>query len=307
MRSEWGEKMGYLDLYTSRAATFGGTQREYADADYVVVGVPFDATSSFRPGSRFAPSAIREASLNIEEYSFRTGVDLEELKICDAGDLHVLGDLHETLRRLRLVTKEILGNNKIPVFLGGEHTITLGAVKGAGNRLAVLCFDAHLDLRNEYMGQSVCHATVMRRISEASEILKTVMVGTRAVCREELEYAEKQGIHYVTSQRIMQLGTEVTSKEINNLLSGYSKVYLSIDMDVLDPACAPAVQTPEPEGLSTSMLLEILFGTLGQQIVALDIVEATPHYDMGITAIQAAKIIGEALTYIHKDREKPRS
>jgi agmatinase len=298
--------MGYLDLYTSRAATFGGTQREYADADYVVVGVPFDVTSSFRPGSRFAPSAIREASLNIEGYSFRTGVDLEELKICDVGDLHVLGDLNETLRRLRLVTKEILDNNKFPVFLGGEHTISLGALKGAGNGLAVLCFDAHLDLRNEYMGQPVCHATVMRRISEASEISKIVMVGTRAVCGEELEYAEKQGIHYMTSQKITEKGMSAASKEINDLLSGCGKVYLSIDMDVLDPACAPAVQTPEPEGLSTSMLLEILFKTLGQHIVALDIVEVTPHYDMGITAIQAAKIISEALTYINKNREKPR-
>jgi agmatinase len=296
--------MGYLDLYTSRAATFGGTQREYADADYVVIGVPFDATSSYRPGSRFAPSAIREASLNIEEYSFRTGVDLEELKICDAGDLHVLGDINETLRRLRLVTKEILSDNKFPVFLGGEHTITLGAVKGADNGLAVLCFDAHLDLRNEYMGQSVCHATVMRRISEASEISKIVMVGTRAVCREELEYARKQKIHYVTSQKIIEKGATAASKEINDLLSGSGKVYLSIDMDVLNPAYAPAVQTPEPEGLSTSMLLEILFRTLGEQIAALDVVEVTPHYDSGVTTIQAAKIIGEVLTYIHKDRKR---
>jgi agmatinase len=299
--------MGYLDLYTSHTATFSGTQRKYADAEYVVVGVPFDVTSSYRPGSRFAPAAIREASLNIEEYSFRTGVDLEELKICDAGDLHVVNDTQETLRRMELVTKEILENSKIPVFLGGEHTITLGAVKGAGDGLAVLCFDAHLDLRDEYMGQSVCHATVMRRISETSEAPKIVMVGTRAVCKEELEYAEKQGIRYVTSQKIMQMGVEAALKEINSFLSGCGKVYLTIDMDVLDPAYAPAVQTPEPEGLSTSILLEMLFRTLGKQIAALDIVEVTPHYDSGVTSIQAAKIIGEALTYIHKDRKKSRS
>jgi agmatinase len=295
--------MTYLDLFTSATATFSGFQREFLDADYVIIGVPFDVTSTYRPGSRFAPLAIREASLNIETYSFRAGIDLEELKLHDAGDLHVTGDVHETLKRLKLVTNEILCSGKTPAFIGGEHTLTLGAVQGISKDLAILCFDAHLDLRNEYMGQSVCHATVMRRINEVVKPSRIVEVGTRAVCKEEIEHAEDQRIAYVTAHRIMQAGVEETAKEISALLSGYDRVYLTVDMDVLDPAFAPAVQNPEPEGLPTHMLLDLMYKTCDSRIVGFDVVEVTPHYDMGTTAIEAAKIIFETLSYIHKNQK----
>jgi len=296
--------MNHLDLFTSATSNFSGFQREFKEAEYIVVGAPLDATSTYRPGSRFAPLAIREASLNIETYSFRAEIDLEELKIHDSGDLHVSGNISEILRRLKLVTNEILKIGKTPVFIGGEHTITLGAVKGVHKDFAVLSFDAHLDLRNEYMDQNVCHATFMRRIGETVKPMKIIEVGTRAVCKEEIDYAKRQEIAYVTSQRIMEIGVNETVKEINDILADCKFVYLTVDMDVLDPAFAPAVQNPEPDGLSTHMLLNLLSKICDRRVIAFDVVEVTPLYDTGATAIQAAKIIFEILSHIHRDRKR---
>jgi agmatinase len=295
--------MSYLDLFASTAATFSGLQRKIVDADYVVLGVPFDATSTYRSGSRFAPLAIREASLNIETYSFRAGVDLGELRLHDAGDLHVTGDIDETLGRVERVTEEVLKSGKTPVLIGGEHTVTLGAVRGLHKDFAVLCFDAHLDLRDKYMGQPVCHATVMRRIKETVKPSKIIEVGTHAACKEEVEYAKEQGVTYVTSHQIMKAGLEEAAKEISGILTECPQVYLTVDMDVLDPAFAPAVQNPEPEGLSTNTLLDLLSKVCSRRVVAFDVVEVTPHYDAGITAIQAAKTIFEILSNIHKDKK----
>jgi len=297
--------MSHLDLFTSTTITFSGLQDEFTDADYIIIGVPFDITSTYRSGSRFAPLAIREASLNIETYSFRTGIDLEELRLHDAGDLHVTGDVGETLRRLKLVANEVLSKGKTPVFLGGEHTLTLGAVEGISGDFALVCFDAHLDLRNEYMGQTICHASVIRRVNEIAKPSKLIEVGTRAVCKEEIEYAKDLKINYMTSQQVTQVGVEDIAKEINALLFDHDQVYLTVDMDVLDPAFAPAVQNPEPEGLSTHTLLDLLSKTCDRKrIVAFDIVEVTPHYDTGTTAIQAAKIVFEILSHIQRNKQK---
>ncbi len=296
--------MDYLDLFTSPTALFSGSQKEAAEADFIVVGVPFDGTSSYRSGARFAPLAIREASLNIETYSFRAETDVEDLKIHDAGDMHTSGNVNETLRRLKLITEDILDGHKTPVYIGGEHTITLGAAKGTRGDFAVLSFDAHLDLRNEYMDQTICHTSFMRRINETAKPRKIIEVGTRAVCREELDYAEEQNIPYFTCQRIISAGVEDTAREINSLLTGCDQLYLTVDMDVLDPAFAPAVQNPEPDGLSTHALLDLLHCVCDRRVVAFDLVEVAPHYDMGVTAIQAARIIFEVLSYIHGDRKK---
>lgn len=294
--------MTYLDLFTSPIATFGGLQCDYADADFVVIGVPFDATSTYRSGSRFAPLAIREASLNIETFSLRAEIDLEDLRIHDAGDLHVTGDVDDTLRRLETVSKELLSDNKMPVFIGGEHTVTLGAVRGIHEVFALLSFDAHLDLRDAYLGQPVCHATVVRRINDTVKPLKVIEVGTRAVSREEIAYADSRDIVYITSHQIVQTRLEETVEKISSLLGGHERVYLTIDMDVLSPAFAPAVQNPEPEGLTTRLVLDLLSSACGRKLVAFDLVEVAPHYDMGTTAVQAAKIIFEVLCHIYKDK-----
>jgi agmatinase len=281
---------------------FVGNQ-SFEDADYTVLGVPFDVTSTYRPGSRFAPNAIREASPNIEGYSFRTGTSISELKICDMGDLHVTGDVELTLGRLALVAHDLFEANKVPVFLGGEHTITLGVMRGLDENVAVVSFDAHLDLRNDYLGLSVSHATFMRRINEDVKPAKILEVGTRAVGKDELEYAKTSGIDYLPAHKIREDGAKTTAETIRGILEGYEKVYVTIDMDVLDPAFVPAVPNPEPEGLDTTTLLELLGAVCDKRVIGVDLVEIAPHYDRGLTAVQAAKILFEVLCGLEKARK----
>ncbi|MBS7624959.1 MAG: agmatinase [Candidatus Bathyarchaeia archaeon] len=293
--------MSYLKLFTSATLFFSGYQKDLEEAKYVILGVPFDATSTYRSGARFAPTAIREASLNIETYSFRSNVDIEDLSLHDAGDLHVSGSLEETLRRLNLVCREIVGMNKIPVIIGGEHTITLGASRSIGGDFALISFDAHLDLRDKYLDEKICHATFMRRINEEVKPRKIIEVGIRAACKEEITYLfSADNIKYITSHKIMRASLEDISREIKDAVCGCNKVYITIDMDVLDPAYAPAVQNPEPEGLSTSMLLDILLNVCDQRLAIFDLVEVAPHYDSGVTSVQAAKIIFEVLSHLYK-------
>lgn len=295
--------MSNLNLFTSATMQFSGFQKGFKEADYIIVGVPFDATSTYRSGARFAPAAIREASLNIETFIFRSGIDVEDLNIHDAGDLHVSGDACETLRRVGLVCSDILNSGKVPVFIGGEHTITFGAAKSIRSRFAVVSFDAHLDLRDEYMDRKICHATFMRRINETIKPEIIIEVGVRAACKEELKYAAEAGnVTYFTPQKIEDFGVKNISKEIRSLLADCMKVYLTIDVDVLDPSYAPAVQNPEPEGLSVSTLLNILSNICDKRIAAFDIVEVTPHYDSGVTAVNAAKIIFEILSFIYRSK-----
>jgi len=295
--------VGYHELFVSPSPAFSGFQKTFEEAEYVILGAPLDATSTYRSGARFAPLAIRMASLNIETYSFRAGVDLEDVKIHDLGDLHIAGEVDETLKRLELVTKDLLKTKKMPVILGGEHTITLGVVRGIGEKVALVSFDAHLDLRNEYMGRTVSHTTFMRRINEQIKPEKILKIGTRAVCKEELDYTKKANIQFFTVQQIRRDGVERTAQKIETLLADHEKIYLTIDMDVLDPAFAPAVQNPEPDGLDMHTLLDLLCQVCDHRIVAFDLVEVAPHYDNGITAIQAAKTIFEALCQVEKARK----
>lgn len=295
--------MGYREFYVSPPVVFSDLQKSFEEANYVVLGVPFDVTSTYRSGARFAPLAIREASLNIETYSFRAGIDLESLRLHDLGDLHITSEVDETLKRLQLVTKELLDADKTPAAIGGEHTIALGVMRGVGSNVAVVSFDAHLDLRDEYMGRTVSHTTFMRRINEQVKPKQILEVGTRAVCREELDYAKKAGIHFLTAQQIRKQGAEKTAKEIAKITADFERVYLSIDMDVLDPAFVPAVQNPEPDGLSMDLFLDILCGVCDDRTVGFDVVEVAPHYDQGVTAVQAAKIVFEVLCHLEKAKK----
>lgn len=297
--------MSELDLLVSPSLVFGGYQREFKDADYVVLGVPFDVTSTYRSGARFAPIAIREASLNIDTYSFRSGIDLEDLKICDVGDLHISGGVIETLKRVESVCQCILKEGKMPVIMGGEHTITFGAAKSVGSDLAIVSFDAHLDLRDEFRGERISHATFLRRINEEVKPKKIVVVGARAVCREELKYASEAGnIKYITSQRILREGVDDALRDIRGFLYDCDKLYITVDMDALDPSFAPAVQNPEPEGISPTMLLDMLLEICDNRLTIFDLVEVTPHYDNGVTAVVAARIMFEALMRHHKVARK---
>ena len=284
---------------------FSGYQKTFGEATYTLLGIPFDYTSTYRTGARFAPTAIREASQNIETYSFITSHDMEKIGIHDLGDLDILADVGETLERLRLVAGELLEAGKTPVFIGGEHTITLGVAYALKNpeKLAIVSFDAHLDLRNEYLGQKFSHTTFMRRLNEQVKPKKIIEVGTRAVCEEEIEYSENTGISYITSLEIHREGLKKTKEKIKKLLEDVENVYLSIDLDVLDPSYAPAVQNPEPEGISPYILHELIAETCKKPIMGFDLVEVAPNYDNGITAIQAARTIFEVICQIEKNRK----
>jgi agmatinase len=295
--------MSYRELFASSSSYFMGNQQTFEEADYVILGVPLDVTSTYRSGARFAPHTIREASLNIEGYSFRTKVDVEDLKIHDLGDLHIGGDVELTLGRLALVAQDLFEAKKVPVCIGGEHTITLGIMRSLDEKTALVSFDAHLDLRNEYLSLNISHATFMRRIKEQVNPSKILEIGTRAVCREELDYAKKSGIEFLTASQIKEGGIAKMAETIDCALADCEKIYLTIDLDVLDPAFAPAIQNPEPEGLDTTTLLDLLEVVCDHRVVGFDLVEVAPHYDLGITAIQAAKTVFEVLCYLERARK----
>jgi len=297
--------MSYRELYVSPTLVFSGYQKSFSEADYVILGVPFDVTSTYRTGARFGPAAIREASLNIETYSFSSGVDVEDLRLHDLGDLHVTGDAEETLKRLEKVVTELLEEKTIPVLIGGEHTITLGAARAFKERnCAIISFDAHLDLRNEYMNLKTSHTTFMRRLNEQVKPKSLIEIGTRAVCKEELTYAKKAGINFFTANQIRNEGVDKTLKKIESLIDDAKQVYLTVDLDVLDPAFAPAVQNPEPNGLCSHMFYDLLNGLCDRRVAAFDVVEVAPNYDNGNSAIQAARTIFEMLCHIEKARKQ---
>jgi agmatinase len=305
VKKEKNPALSHFELFVSQSNVFSGIQRPLEKAQYVVFGVPFDVTSTYRTGARFGPNAIRQASLNIETYSFRTGIDVEDLCLHDLGDLHVSADPKKTVDMLKLVVEDVASAGKMPVALGGEHTITLGILKGLSaktQKTAVVSFDAHLDLRQEFLGVKLSHTTFMRCINEEVKPAKIIEVGTRAVCKEELAYAKKSGIDFFTAQQIRKEGPEKITKGLREKLAPYENVYLSVDMDVLDPAYAPAVQNPEPEGIETHTLIDILCALCDKRVIGFDILEVAPNYDQGTTAINAAKVVFEMLCQLEKAR-----
>lgn len=298
--------MSNRELFVSQSNVFSGVQSPFDKAKYVILGVPFDATSTYRTGARFGPNAVRQASLNIETYSFRNGIDVEDLALHDLGDLHVSTNPKKTVEMLKLVVVDVLAAGKMPIAIGGEHTITLGMMKGLGakaRKMALVSFDAHLDLRKEFQELTLSHTTFMRLINEEVKPAKIVEVGTRAVCKEELAYAEKVGIRFFTTQQIRKEGATQIIQKLKEALAPYENLYITVDMDVLDPAFAPAVQNPEPDGLETCTLLDILCGLCDKRVVGFDVVEIAPVYDEGISTVAASKVIFEMLCAL----EKPKS
>jgi agmatinase len=299
--------MSNWELYVSQSNVFGGVQKPIKKAKYVVFGVPFDVTSTYRTGARFGPNAVRQASQNIETYSFRSGVDFEGLMLHDLGDLHVSTSPKRTVDRLKLVVEDLLSVKKVPVAIGGEHTVTLGVLKGLGEKAretAVVSFDAHLDVRKEFLGLTLSHTTFMRVINEEVKPAKIIEVGTRAVSKEEVAYAEASEIDFFTSQQIRKEGAAHIIKKLKEELAPFKRLYLTIDMDVLDPAFAPAVQNPEPDGLETHTLLDVLCALCDKRVIGFDVVEVAPVYDEGISAINAAKVIFETLCQLEKIQKR---
>lgn len=264
------------------------------DARYIIMGAPLDLTASYRSGTRFAPEAIRQSSQYMETFSQRTGLDLEDVTLADIGNIDITDDVEASLRKISEAIGLVHGYGKIPVLLGGEHTVTLGALRALKPEL-VLVLDAHLDLRDSLMGLKLSHATYMRRALEETGF-KLMILGSRAVSREELEFVEasKDRVMVVTPKDIAQ-GMDRVEEKLRGWLDSASSMYLSIDMDVLDPASAPAVGNPSPEGISVSQLLDTVAFVVGPRLMGFDLTEVTPQYDSGLTAIQAAYIVLETI------------
>lgn len=294
--------MENLTFHTSMIESFTGLSTPIDEARYVVVGVPFDHTSTYRAGSRFAPRAIREASFNIETFSLRAGVDIEEVPIHDAGDLHIVDDISETLMRLNQVSLDIVSSQKIPVVIGGEHTISQGVVRSLPKSVGVVSLDAHGDLRDEYGGGKLSHATVLRRISEVVGTDGILVCGVRALCKEEMDFMEKHKVQHMTPWEIRDLGVRKAVERVVEFARKFSHTYLTIDTDVLDPAFAPGVANPEFDGITPNELMQIASAVARERMIGFDLVEVCPNYDTGATAAAAARIIFEVIAQAERAR-----
>ncbi len=291
-----------IRLHVSPSQIFSGFGKPFGQSRFVVLGAPFDKTSTYRSGSKFGPSAIRDASLNIETYSVRSKFDVEDAQICDIGDLHVVNDVEETLRRLSAVEGGIVAASKVPVVLGGEHTISLGAVRSFPKDLGVVCLDAHADMRDEHMGQKVMHGTFLRRIIEFVGPEKVVHVGLRALCKEELRFIKDNHVKTLSMHDLRQQSVREAARLVQGAVSDFQKLYVTIDIDVLDPAFAPGVGNPEPDGMSPDLCFNIVTRVCDERLVGLDLAEVSPLYDTGITATLGAKILFEAICAAERAR-----
>lgn len=274
---------------------FCDTIESYEDAKYVILGVPFDSTVSFRPGEKLAPNAIRQASYNAESLVLRKKFNLKEALVYDMGDLDETHDSEEMIDAVYSEVDGIVSDGKFPILLGGEHSISIGAIKRIKKK--VLFIDAHTDFRNSYMGNIYSHASVARRAADIVGKNNILSVGIRSVSKEEIDVGTQD---YISSYDF-KWKRELSIKKIKDFSS--SDLYFSIDVDGIDPAYAPGVGTPEPFGLSSWDMLEII-DLISNKIIALDVVEITPLFDNGNTAFLAARLIQEIIASRESSYEK---
>lgn len=271
---------------------FLASGEDLSRARIVVAGAPLDVTASFRPGAREGPMAIRLASCCLETYSPNLDRDLEEVLFFDAGDLELVGaDLGPSLGQVEELIGEIAAAKKKPLLLGGEHLVTLPAVEAmlsAYPDLAVLQMDAHADLRPEYLGQALSHACVMCRVAEKVGAKNLFQLGIRSGTREEWQWGARHTRFY--PYQLLAPLAQVKPQLANR------SIYLTVDIDVVDPAYAPGTGSPEPEGVTAAELLEAVRNLSGLRVVGADIVEVAPAWDPSQrTALLAAKVARELL------------
>ena len=274
----------------SQSNCFIGFEDGFEESKAVLFGVPFDGTTSFKPGTRFAPSAMREDSWGLESYSPYLDKDLEDLKLFDYGNLELpFGDKKNALRMIQNHVQDIIDANKIPIMIGGEHLVSLAPVKALSKKyddLNIIHFDAHTDLREDYLGESLSHATVLRRIYDQVGIGKINQFCIRSGLKEEFEWAKKH--------------THLEKFTYNTLESCVRRlkdkpVYITIDLDVLDPSVFPGTGTPEPGGIDFHQMMEII-GHLSklENVVGMDVVELSPKFDSsGVSTAVACKTLRE--------------
>lgn len=277
-------------------STFIACDAEYDESKIVLFGAPFDSTTSYRPGTRFGSSAIRNESFGIETYSPYSDRDLTDTRIFDAGDLELcMGSSELALKDIENFTDTVLKDGKIPFMIGGEHLVTLGAVRAAARKypdLHIIHFDAHADLRDDYLGVKLSHACVMRRCHEIIGDNKIFQFGIRSGDRSEFVWGKD---HVYTNKFDFETLPETVEK-----LKG-KPVYFTLDLDVLDPAFFCGTGTPEADGVSFRQLVNAVKLISELDIKALDMNELCPVYDQsGASTALACKLLREILLYIYK-------
>ncbi|MBR6388571.1 MAG: agmatinase [Opitutales bacterium] len=271
---------------------FIGCDAGFDGAKIVLFGAPFDGTVSYRPGTRFAPKAIRAESFGLETYSPYLDRDLTDISVFDMGDLEFcFGNPQKVLDKIEETAAEILAADKIPFMVGGEHLVTLGAFRAAAKKfpqIRIIHFDAHTDLRGDYLGEELSHASVIRRCHDIIGDGKIFQYGIRSGDRPEFEWAKS----HVFMNKFNLQNLDVAVDACKDF-----PVYLTLDLDVLDPSIFPGTGTPEAGGASFDELREaLMFVMQNTNIVACDVNELSPQYDpSGVSTAVAGKIIREML------------
>lgn len=278
-------------------STFIGCEETYEKADVVLFGVPFDGTTSFRPGTRFAMQAIRTDSYGLETYSPYLDRDLEEVSVFDGGDLELpFGNTKKVLNQILEYSREVVKDGKKFLMVGGEHLVSLPTIQAVYEKypnLHVIHIDAHTDLRDEYLGEELSHASVIRRCHDFLGDGRIFQFGIRSGMKSEFEWAKKHTY-------LERFSLDTLKEQIEKLKN--VPVYVTIDLDVLDPGVFPGTGTPEPGGITYRELLDAIMHLQQlQHMVAADIVELSPHYDpSGASTAIACKTVREMLLTLAK-------
>lgn len=282
---------------TETRGVFMGAGASYEDAKAVIMGIPMDYTVSYRAGTRSGPLAVRNTSIALEEYSLSLNRSLADCCYYDLGDLALpFGNAAKSLEIIEKVAESLLEDDKFPIFLGGEHLISYPVIKSFFRKypnLKVIHFDAHADLRLDYYGEEYSHSTVMRKAAGILGMGRIYQFGIRSGIKEEIEFAREY-------TRLYPLELLEPLKEILPELKG-NPVYLTLDIDVVDPAFAPGTGTPEPGGCSSKEIIEAVHLLSELDVVGFDLVEVSPQLDISErTAILAAKIVREGILTLVK-------
>lgn len=286
-----------MNQFERNLSVFQSCDNTYEESNVVIFSSPMDATCSFRPGTRFAGPAIRQDSIGLEWYSPYFDMDLKDVKTCDIGDLDLpMGDVEKDLDEISRVTKCILDDNKKTMMIGGEHLVTLGTIREYIKKypdLHIIHFDAHTDLREEFLGRELSHATVLRKCYDLLGDGRIYQFGIRSGDSSEFKWANEGHTHL---RKFDLVGLDKCIEALKD-----KPVYITIDLDVLDPSIFPGTGTPEAGGITYKELQQAILDMKGlHNIVGADIVELSPHYDAsGVSTAVACKVLREMVLLLH--------
>ena len=287
-------------MLSKNIENFIGCDKSYDEAKFVLFGAPFDSTVSYRPGARFGSRAARSESYAVETYSPYLDMDMAEIDVFDAGDLELcIGETKTALEQIESFVSKILSDGKYPAMIGGEHLTTLPVIRAMHKKYPELCvihFDAHADLRDEYLGAKLSHATVMRRVWDELGDGRIYQFGIRSGDKSEFLWS-------IGRSRMQKFNFDGLERVVG-LLKG-KPVYFTLDFDALDPSVFPGTGTPEAGGVSFNELLSAIYLLSEANIVGFDAVELSPVYDPGGASVAAAcKLIREILLTINYKKEE---